>query len=952
MQISGKSFPFIALWVLLCFGCWGQSLIHRNITTADGLPSNFINHFFQDSKGNMWIATDKGVCRYNGRSFMRLTVDDGLPKNMITCSNQDRKGNMWFGSFSDSGLSCWNGIQITNFDIKRKGVKQIFFDSRNRVYYSDLFSFHCLGTKLPLPTINKYLCNAFQISPDSILVFYPGCIYLLDASKEKIAVTSMPEPAGFTRGLMIRNRNRLYVLGNGSFCQIDLNGGWPLQIQAKEKQSFFSYDALATDTSILLAVSYGLLEHNLANRKTINLRQRYGLPSMVVNSLHRDRSGNLWIGTYGKGALVCSQRALMQTNDPGDRIVSIASNSGEVWAATSTQLFKYQNGLLHPKIRDRQFQISSLAHSSGSWWLTDYHFLYGPANTPTHLFTQKNLDVPVGISGFCKGPDSLEYTGTYGWGIIRTRNLRPVDTLLPANGLCDDMIEKVISLKSGVAALSYSKGFSLITPGQPIQNFNRNNGLISNTVYIVAPCGDSLLVGTEGGLNIMYKNKVVQTIGIGQGFEGSKILYCFTDSSRRHFAVSDKAIHMLEPHYLRALHSYNLLADPKHIVTTCFFDAASNSLLVGTNHGLLSLHMSSVTPDTTLYTISLEDVRAGKERLSLNKQAMLPAKNNNLSFSFLASYYLPEQAPIIRYKLTGYDTAWHMLHGGYRVNYANLPAGSYQFEASITNADGYSTPVNTMYTFTIKPFWWRTGWFTVLAILFALLLISLAAWGINRKRFQNKLALLQAKQAQQEQRERISRELHDNIGSQLAYIAGNLDWISQPESPLTDEQRTQKLIELGVSTREVIDDLRESIWTLKNDKITVALLAQRLQMLVQKLAPATGNPVLSFRQHISSPVVLDPSVALNLMRITQEALHNVLQHARASNVQVVISSNANSRVEITIADDGQGMTEADRHKPDHYGFENMERRAADSGLSLLVESEPGNGTSIRVATNP
>jgi nitrate/nitrite-specific signal transduction histidine kinase len=87
-----------------------------------------------------------------------------------------------------------------------------------------------------------------------------------------------------------------------------------------------------------------------------------------------------------------------------------------------------------------------------------------------------------------------------------------------------------------------------------------------------------------------------------------------------------------------------------------------------------------------------------------------------------------------------------------------------------------------------------------------------------------------------------------------------------------------------------------------------------------------------------------------MLRIAQEALHNALQHAQAKNIEVVIQSSSAGSVQITIADDGRGMADAERYKDNHYGFENMERRAADSALSLLVESAPGNGTRIVVAT--
>ena len=70
----------------------------QHFTTENGLPSNMIYGLYRDSKGFLWIGTDKGVVRYNGIEFERFTTDDGLPDNEIFFFHEDFEGRLWLGT--------------------------------------------------------------------------------------------------------------------------------------------------------------------------------------------------------------------------------------------------------------------------------------------------------------------------------------------------------------------------------------------------------------------------------------------------------------------------------------------------------------------------------------------------------------------------------------------------------------------------------------------------------------------------------------------------------------------------------------------------------------------------------------------------------------------------------------------------------------------------------------
>src|SRR4249920_2785655 len=78
-----------------------QEVSYRHININEGLPSSEVYSLLQDSKGYIWVSTDAGVCRFNGRSFTCFTTADGLKDNVVFHLFEDRKGRIW--------MICYNG---------------------------------------------------------------------------------------------------------------------------------------------------------------------------------------------------------------------------------------------------------------------------------------------------------------------------------------------------------------------------------------------------------------------------------------------------------------------------------------------------------------------------------------------------------------------------------------------------------------------------------------------------------------------------------------------------------------------------------------------------------------------------------------------------------------------------------------------------------------------------
>jgi signal transduction histidine kinase len=208
----------------------------------------------------------------------------------------------------------------------------------------------------------------------------------------------------------------------------------------------------------------------------------------------------------------------------------------------------------------------------------------------------------------------------------------------------------------------------------------------------------------------------------------------------------------------------------------------------------------------------------------------------------------------------------------------------------------------------------------------------------RRKDTENKLA---------KQRERISRELHDNIGSQLTYISGNIDWLIDSRGSLSDEEEIKKLNVVSETSKNIVGDLREAIWTIKKESIKLEELSDRIKYFLREQLALYPEIGMEITEEIKKDYHLDPDESLNAYRICQEAISNCAKHAQCSGIVLKIYSDARIKYHFSISDNGNGFNQQVQREG-HYGLANMSARAKEIGAKLTIESKPGRGTVITI----
>ncbi len=217
---------------------------------------------------------------------------------------------------------------------------------------------------------------------------------------------------------------------------------------------------------------------------------------------------------------------------------------------------------------------------------------------------------------------------------------------------------------------------------------------------------------------------------------------------------------------------------------------------------------------------------------------------------------------------------------------------------------------------------------------------------LRENELKDALVKIETQNRLQEQRLRISRDLHDNIGAQLTFIISSLDNLKygfKLPNKLGDKLKT-----ISEFTTATIYDLRDTIWAMNKADISVQDLHLRISNFIEKAKKASEKQ--QFRFKISGEI--DPSFkfssveGMNIYRIIQEAVNNAIKYSNANMIDVNISEEQD-KIVFEIFDNGQGFDV--NSFADGNGLNNMKKRASEISSEININSEINKGTRVRLS---
>ncbi len=198
-----------------------------------------------------------------------------------------------------------------------------------------------------------------------------------------------------------------------------------------------------------------------------------------------------------------------------------------------------------------------------------------------------------------------------------------------------------------------------------------------------------------------------------------------------------------------------------------------------------------------------------------------------------------------------------------------------------------------------------------------------------------------------QERERVSREVHDGLAQTLGYLNVQMSILDRLLTSGETEKAQSEVGEMALVTREAYQDLRQAIVDLRMPLSSTPGLRRTLREYAEKFSRQTGIPC-HFEGHRGPPAVLSPTTEVQLIRIVQEAMTNVKKHAPGSEAWLSVEVR-NQEALVAIRDNGPGFDlESTIVRGRQYGLHTMKERAESVGGSLRLDSRPGDGTAVEV----
>jgi signal transduction histidine kinase len=279
------------------------------------------------------------------------------------------------------------------------------------------------------------------------------------------------------------------------------------------------------------------------------------------------------------------------------------------------------------------------------------------------------------------------------------------------------------------------------------------------------------------------------------------------------------------------------------------------------------------------------------------------------------------------------------------------------------NGDGYwSNEYN--YTFTIRPPWWDTWWANTLFVLvFAGFIYALFQFRLNKIRMQHEIVLqqhktseleIESRQALLNERLRISRELHDDIGSTL----GSISIYSDVAKKCTqiNENTNEVLSKIGIVSRELIDKMSDIVWSLNPNHKSFEQLQNRMMTFAGMILAPQNIQYDFVADEDLKKIKLTPGQLKDLFLIFKEALYNIVKYANCKSASISLCVQRNN-FSMIIEDDGMGFDVSSNtankipssgNFSGGNGINNMKARADDMNAKLCINSEINKGTTVQL----
>ncbi|MGH2644576.1 MAG: sensor histidine kinase, partial [Chitinophagaceae bacterium] len=248
---------------------------------------------------------------------------------------------------------------------------------------------------------------------------------------------------------------------------------------------------------------------------------------------------------------------------------------------------------------------------------------------------------------------------------------------------------------------------------------------------------------------------------------------------------------------------------------------------------------------------------------------------------------------------------------------------------------------------TVIPAFYQTKLFKMAVIILVTAALYFLIGYFTRQKYRMRLANLQREQQINNVRNRISQDIHDDIGAGLTRISIQTELLKQ--NPATDKSDYQKILGIvNKQTQDLIRSLGEIVWTINPSNDYLDNMLAYFRVYIHRFMEGSGLSYEINFSEMENKRSIHPDLKRNLFLILKESLNNVVKHAHAHHVTITFSKQKDDKYMLTIQDDGEGFDVQDTGVFSGNGLHNMRNRAWAINARVIYRSHGGEGTGISV----
>jgi signal transduction histidine kinase/ligand-binding sensor domain-containing protein len=976
----------LLLTALLPFLAPGQYRLDP-LTTDDGLPQNAVWAILQSRDGYLWIATSDGLARFDGLKFTIFNTSntEGIESNRFTCIYEDEQGVLWIGT-EDGGLMIYrNGrfqTLLSAASLPDKLIKGIYKGPDGGVLVflnSVLIQLPDAGsTDFVVKTLHgKNIVDRperevfWYIEGDWLRLLKNGVwkSYQLPEGLAEVHITSVYQDRQGSLWLASREL-KLLRIGEGQPEAYDIRSILPPQV-AGIKAGVSSISEDNRGGLWLTTSGFGVI--HFSNGRFTVYTTAEGLTSNVVRLMYQDREGILWVGTWGHGVSRLSTQTInvhaAQDEQQASNVYPLLEDrAGNLWVGTwSAGLKRFAGGLMTRENESRYLEqqlVTALAEDrEARLWIGTFDNLYSLKDGQLREHGREIGLFPQEVRAICQDRSGSMWFGTSA-GLSRYSDGK-LTRFTTDNGLAGNEVKVILEDRQGSLWIGTYGGLSRFKDGE-MTTYTKADGLVSNRVRALYEDREGILwIGTyDGGLSRL-KDGRISSFTTAQGLFNNGVFQILEDARGNFWMSCNVGIYRVSRQQL------NEVAEGQRAGITSIPYGSSDGLInpecnggsqpagVSTRDGRLlfptQAGVAAINPESLLLNnemppVAIEHCLLDRRETAFQDEVQVAPGTNSIEIHYTALSFIKSEHIRFKYRLEGLDGDWTEVGTRRAAYYSYLPPGAYTFRVIAANTDGVWNTVGASLRIRVIPPFHRTWWFLSLAGL-SLLAVVASAYGWRIRRLQR------AKAAQEEfsrrlidlqesERKRIAAELHDSVSQSLVIIKNRaLLSLSAPD----DQARSiEQLEEIDEAADHAIEELKEIAYNLRPFQLDRLGLTKALDSMLIKVAQSHSLRITSNLQDIDG--ILAAESEINLYRMVQESINNIVRHARATEATVLLRKNERA-IEMSISDNGRGFDPAapgNSEAGGGFGLTSLLERARIIGARAQIESTKGQGTTISI----